>query len=53
MIPPQLSRRMIAALTEAGSHPLYDEYHGVAHNCWDRTYARPDLYEWLLQQRRP
>jgi predicted peptidase len=51
MIPPQLSRRMVLALREAGGRPLYHEYPGVGHNCWDQTYARPDLYEWLLEQK--
>jgi thiol-disulfide isomerase/thioredoxin len=49
---PEISRKMIIALQEAGGLPLYHEYPGVGHNCWDRTYAMPDLYEWLLRQRR-
>ena len=48
---PQSSRRMVIALREAGGRPIYHEYPGVDHNCWDLTYARPDLYEWLLQQK--
>jgi peroxiredoxin len=43
---------MIWALRQAGGEPLYHEYPGVGHNCWDRVYATPDLYEWLLEQRR-
>jgi hypothetical protein len=31
--------------------PLYCEYPGVGHNCWDRAYATPDLYESLLEQK--
>jgi predicted peptidase len=46
------SRTMIRALKRAGGQPLYHEYPGVGHNCWDRTYATPDLYEWLLLQKR-
>src|SRR5207248_7264328 len=46
------SRDMIWALRQAGGEPLYHEYPGVGHNCWDRVYATPDLYEWLLEQRR-
>jgi hypothetical protein len=42
---------MIGAIQNAGGRPLYHEYPGVGHNCWDRTYATPDLYEWLLQQK--
>ncbi len=51
MIPPERSREMIRALKKAGGRPLYQEYPGVGHNCWDRVYANPDLYEWLLEQR--
>src|SRR5262249_29924709 len=46
-----LSRVMVRALGEAGGQPLYHEYPGVDHNCWERAYATPDLYEWLLKQR--
>ena len=46
------SRTMIRALKRAGGQPLYHEYPGVGHNCWDLTYAMPDLYEWLLLQKR-
>ena len=45
------SRVMIKALGDAGGRPLYHEYPGVGHNCWDRAFATPDLYEWLLEQK--
>lgn len=38
--------------------PIFTIYPGVGHNSWDRayntghTYHSPNLYEWLLQQRR-
>jgi len=51
MIEPRLSREMIRAMKKAGGQPLYHEYPGVGHNCWDRAYATADLYEWLLEQR--
>jgi predicted peptidase len=44
-------RRMIAALRVAGGAPRYTEFFGLDHNAWDRAYAMPDLYDWLLQQR--
>ena len=47
----QQSRFMIKALWDAGGRPLYHEYPGVGHNCWDRAYATPDLYDWLLEQK--
>lgn len=52
MIPPELSRRMVSALRKAGGRPIHHEYPGVDHNCWDETYANPELFEWLLGQRR-
>jgi len=44
------SRKMIAALKEAGGQPKYTEYPGVGHNSWDRAYGNKELYEWLLKQ---
>jgi hypothetical protein len=41
----------IRALKEAGGQPLHHDYPGVGHNCWDPSYAMPDLFEWLFQQR--
>jgi acetyl esterase/lipase/thiol-disulfide isomerase/thioredoxin len=52
MIPPSLSREMVRALRQAGGRPIYTEFPGVGHNCWDRAYTRADLFEWLGQQRR-
>jgi pimeloyl-ACP methyl ester carboxylesterase/thiol-disulfide isomerase/thioredoxin len=49
---PDVSREMIRALQETGGRPLYHEFPGVGHNCWDQTYAMPELYEWMLAQRR-
>jgi predicted peptidase len=48
---PERSRAMIRAIKRAGGRPLYHEYPGVGHNCWDLTYAMPDLSEWLAQQK--
>ncbi|WP_420459843.1 dienelactone hydrolase family protein [Neolewinella sp.] len=34
-------------------HPVkLTMYEGVAHNAWDYAYADPELYKWLLAQRR-
>lgn len=32
MIPAAQSREMVAAITDAGGHPLYQELPGVGHN---------------------
>jgi predicted peptidase len=53
MIPPQQSREMVEAITEAGGRPLYQEFPGVGHNdCAERVYSMNDLYQWLLGQDR-
>jgi predicted peptidase len=52
VVPVELSRRMIAAIKEAGGEPKYDEYPGVGHNSWDKAYANPELYKWLLSHSR-
>jgi predicted peptidase len=51
-VPVTESRRIVAALQQAGSSPRYDEYEGVAHNSWERAFADPELPKWLLAQRR-
>jgi predicted peptidase len=43
---------MVKALKAAGSTVRFEVYPGVGHNCWDRAYATPELYTWLLEQRR-
>ena len=46
------SRKMVAALKSLGANVQYTELPGVEHNAWDRAYARVDLIEWMLRQRR-
>jgi predicted peptidase len=43
---------MVKALKTAGSSVRFEVYPGVGHNCWDRAYATPELYTWLLEHRR-
>ena len=53
VIPARYSREMVRAIQDAGGRPLYTEFSGVDHDmCADRAYAMPELYEWLLLQRR-
>ena len=52
-LPVMLSRRMYAALKEAGSDVVfYREYPGVPHDCWTRTYQNPEVWNWLFSQKR-
>lgn len=43
--------KLVDALTRQGGNVRFTRYPGVGHNSWDRAYAEPDLYPWLLQQR--
>ena len=47
------SRRMTAALKAIGANVQYTELPGVDHNAWDPAYARADLIDWMLKQKRP
>lgn len=51
-VPVSTSRDRIAARRKAGGHPLYTEYAGVDHNCWQWAYTEPELVKWLFAQRR-
>jgi predicted peptidase len=51
-VPVSLSRDRIAARRKAGGHPLYTEYAGVDHNCWEWAFTEPALVNWLAAQRR-
>jgi len=50
----EVSRKMNAALNSIGAAVQYTEFAGVDHNGATNTaYARADLIEWMLRQRRP
>jgi predicted peptidase len=49
----QHSRNMVEAIRAAGGSPRFTEYAGVGHDSWDNAYGADELYEWLMQQRRP
>jgi len=51
-VPVSLSRDRIAARRRAGGHPLYTEYVGVDHNCWEWAFTEPELVKWLFAQRK-
>ncbi len=52
-LPVMLSRRMYAALKEAGSDDVfYEEYPDCPHDCWTRTYRNPEVWDWLFSQKR-
>jgi hypothetical protein len=52
IVPPDESRRMIAALEKGGASPLYTEFAATGHNVWDAAYGSRELFTWLLEQKR-
>lgn len=55
VVPPEFSRRMAAALNDAGAKDArYSEFPDAGHNSWDAAYlGTPELWPWLFAQRRP
>ena len=51
-VPVSESRKMVGALKAQRSNVRYNEYDGVGHNSWDRAFAEPELFPWLLSQHR-
>ncbi|PYS40816.1 MAG: phospholipase [Acidobacteria bacterium] len=49
-VPVTESRKMIAAIRQAGGDPRYTEYRGVGHDVWFRAFQEPGLVEWLFSQ---
>ena len=39
---------MVEALKAAHGDVRYNEYSGVGHNSWDKAYAEPELFPWLM-----
>ena len=52
VVPVTESRHMRNELAKSSIHVKYTEYPGVGHNSWDRAYAEPGLFGWMLSQRR-
>lgn len=46
------SRKMIAAIRQAGGTPKYTEYAGADHVIWDRVFGDPELLPWVFAQKR-
>jgi predicted peptidase len=49
-VPVTESRKMVEALKAKGGNVRYNEYEGVGHNSWDKAYAEPEFFPWLLSQ---
>lgn len=52
VVPASETRKMVAAIRQHTDNVRYTEYADGSHNVWDRAYNDPDLWRWVLQQRR-
>lgn len=51
-VPPERSKAMVEAIKAAGGDPKFTLYPEAGHDSWTATYNNPELYEWLLKQKR-
>ena len=52
VVPLAKSAEMVRAIEAAGGNVRFTVYPDAAHDSWTETYDNPELYEWLLNQRR-
>jgi predicted esterase len=52
VVPFKRSQDMVNALKQAGGRVRFTPYPDRGHDCWTPTYANPELYEWMLKQKR-
>jgi predicted peptidase len=53
VVPFARSEEMVAALRACDGNVRFTVYPEARHDSWTATYANPELYAWLLAQRRP
>lgn len=51
-VPLMSSAEMVKAIEDAGGNPRFTVYPLVDHDSWTQSYDNPELYDWLLAQRR-
>jgi predicted peptidase len=51
VVPVELSRKMYAALQEAGGDVRYTEYPEATHDSWTKAYAEQEFPTWLLSKK--
>jgi predicted peptidase len=53
VVPLAASERMVMAMEKQGAQVRFTVYPEAEHDSWTETYDNPELYQWLLQQRKP
>jgi predicted peptidase len=51
-VPLAWQESLVNILKEAGGQVKWTVYPGVGHNSWEKAYADPELYTWMLAQKR-
>ena len=52
-VPFQKSVEMVDAIKAVGGTSIrFTSLEHIGHNCWSATYASPELYDWMLKQKR-
>jgi predicted peptidase len=51
-VPLEMSEKMVEALKKVGGTPKFTVYPDAGHDSWTESYANPELYKWLLEQKR-
>lgn len=52
IVPVERSIEMVESIHAAGGRAKLTRYPNVGHDSYTRTYANPDLFHWLLEQKR-
>lgn len=52
IVPVEESQVLVNALTKLGSNVRFTVYPEAGHDSWTETYNNPELYAWLLRQKR-
>ena len=50
VVPPELSVKMVDALTAVNAEVKFSLYPGVNHNSWDNAFAEPTFLSWLFSK---
>ncbi len=48
----EAGEKMVAAVKAAGGEPKFTVYPEAGHDSWTESYNNPELYKWLLEQKR-
>jgi predicted peptidase len=53
VVPLRESEILVEELRKVGGNVRFTVYPEAGHDSWTETYANPELYTWLLEQRLP